>query len=84
MNAPVRPPAAARDDLADAREETYRLLQSVAHYCKCCHMHLAYSDDPVALIDFRTAREYFIAAIREFEPIHAAMRNAGAATEGGA
>lgn len=66
MNAPVRPPA---DTLGAVREEVWHLLQSVAHYAHCAQSHLEVGDDLVALYDLRAAREYFIAAIREFEPL---------------
>ena len=74
----VAPP----DDLADAREETWRLLGAVAHYCRCAQLHLEVADDAVTLYDMRSAREYFISAIRTFEPVRAAIRREGAIAEG--
>lgn len=61
-------------ELADAREETYRLLQSVAHYCHCAQMHLEVADDGGALWDFSHAKQYFASAVRRFEAVRAAMR----------
>ena len=69
------------DPLADAREETYRLLGSVAHYCRCAQIHLEIADDPVAFYDIVAARGYFISAIRALEPIRAAIRRDGAEAE---
>lgn len=60
-------------DLDAAREETWRLLQSAAHYCRCAQLHLEAADDAVTLYDMRAAREYFVAAIRQFEPLRRSL-----------
>jgi hypothetical protein len=54
---------------AAAREEVWQLLQSTIHYCRCAQLHLEVDDDVLALYDMRQAREHFIRAIREFEPL---------------
>ena len=79
---PTSAQAVPADHLADAREETYRLLQSVVHYSRCAQMHLEIADDPVAFYDIVAARGYFISAIRALEPIRAAIRKEGADAEG--
>ena len=66
MNAHVQ---VKSDPLADRREETHRLLQSVAHYCRCAQLHLESADDEVAIWDMAAARDYFHSAIRTFEPL---------------
>ena len=73
-----KPEAIPADHLADAREETYRLLQSVIHYSSCAQMHLEIADDAIAIYDIVAARGYFISAIRALEPIRAAIRKEGA------
>ena len=57
------------ESLAAAREETYALLGSVAHYCRCAQMHLEVADDAVALLDLVTAWGYFHRARAVFKPI---------------
>ena len=69
MNAPLL----TQDDLADAREETHRLLQSAMHYCKLTQGHLAIADDAGAIWDFHHADEYFKGAVRQFEIVRAAF-----------
>jgi len=70
MNAPLL----NQDDLAEARKEAWRLLQSTVHYCRCAQMHLQSADDPVAIWDITAARDYFKSAWETFEPVRAAMR----------
>jgi len=72
------------DSLADAREETCRLLQSVIHYCRCTQLHLEVGDDPVAVYDITTTKHYFDSAIRSFEPVRASFRQRIDKAEGAA
>jgi dsDNA-specific endonuclease/ATPase MutS2 len=81
MNAPVRSPIETiPDPIADARQEVWRLLQSVSHYCHCAQLHLEVADDLVALYDMQSARAHFISAIQAFEPVRAPLWQ----SEGGA
>ena len=74
MNAPLRSPVTAADDLADAREEAWRLFGAAAHYLRCAQSHLEIADDAGALWDVQHAREYFKTALKAFGPARAAMR----------
>ena len=57
------------ESLAAAREETYALLGSVAHYCRCAQMHLEVADDAVALLGFGDGLGVFHRARAVFKPI---------------
>lgn len=79
----MKAPENGADALGEAREETFKLLGAVSRYRRCAQMHLEVADDPVAIYDLAAARNYFVSAIRAYEPVRAAIRRDGAKVEGG-
>jgi len=71
---PVSGTGPTTDQMAEARKETWRLLQTLVHYAHCTQAHLELADDAVSLYDFHTVEQYFKAAKRAFEPIRIAFR----------
>ena len=63
------------EELALAREETFKNLGALSRYCECAQMHLEIGADEIARLDIKMINEYFRAALTAWQPLRSAIIN---------
>jgi len=72
MNAHSTPSTNDREKLRSARQEAYRNLGAVAHYCELAQGHLERADDEIMMLDVSRIQDYWRAALVALGTIEAA------------